>query len=181
MANPTQACPDPLFRAELENGQVVEADGSTVADPATESQVPAVLLRMTPGRAHLLSHVLDDWCRISLVFATLRSSEVTERALAWTLEMGAAALGDADARSCPRSRPGVPSAAQRLAAVAVLRQREPHITPVQAVAVIDAAARWLGESSGEDLAQALLQTTSRDPLTASFVYLALIEPAGNDL
>ncbi len=134
---------------------------------------------MTPARAHILAHVLDDWCRVSLVFATLRSSEVTERALAWTLEAGAAALGDAEARRCPRSQPEMPSAVQRLAAAAVLREREPHITPVQAIAVIDAAARWLGEGAGEDLAQALLQAACRDAITANFVYLALIESARN--
>jgi len=179
MANPTQPRPDPLFRAELEDGQIVEADGSTVADPDTGSQVPAVLLRMTPSRAHLLSHIVDDWCQMALVFATLRSSEVTERALAWTMEAAAAALGDPQARRCPRSQPEVPSAAQRLAAVAVLRDRAPRITPVQAMAVVDAAARWLGEGAGEEMAQALLQAACPDGITANFVYLALIEPAGN--
>ncbi len=178
MANPIQPRPE-IFRAELENGQIVEADGSTVADPATGSQVPAVLLRMTPARAHTLAHVLDDWSRCALVFATLSSAEVTERALAWTLENGATALGDADARRCPRSQPDAPSAPQRLAAVAVLREREPAITPIQGIAVIDAAARWLADGSGEDLAQALLQAACRDAITANFVYLALIEPAGN--
>jgi len=179
MANPTQPHPDPLFRAELENGQIVEADGSTVADPVTDHQVPAVLLRMTPARAHILAHILDDWCRVCMVFATLRSAEVTERVLAWTLENGAAALGDADARRCPRNQPQSPTAAQRLAAVTVLRDRELSITPVQGIAVIDAAARWLAEDNGEDLAQALLQAACRDAITANFVYLALIERAGN--
>ena len=177
MANPTHPRPDPLFRAELQDGQIVEADGSTVADPVTGSQVPAVLLRMTPARAHLLAHIVDDWCRVAVVFATLRSSEVAERALAWTLEAGAAAAGDAEARRCPLSQPEVPSAGQRLAAVTVLRQREPQITPVQGIAVIDAAARWLGEEAGEDLAQALIQAACRDAISANFVYLALIEPA----
>ncbi|HET9894633.1 MAG TPA: hypothetical protein VFQ44_06830 [Streptosporangiaceae bacterium] len=179
MANPIQPRPE-AFRAELENGQIVEADGSTVADPATTSQVPAVLLRMTPARAHTLAHVLDDWARCALTFTAPRSAEVTERALAWTLEQGAAALGDADARRCPRSQPEAPSAAQRLAAVAVLREREPGITPVQGIAVIDAAARWLGDGGGEDLAQALIQAACRDAITANYVYLALIEPGGND-
>jgi hypothetical protein len=178
MANLIQQLPAPLFRAELDNGQIVEADGSTVADPATNKQVPAVLLRMTPGRAHLLSHIVDDWCRIALVFATLRSSETTERALAWTLETGAAALGDPQARRCPRSQPELPSAAQRLAAVSVLRERAPQITPVQAIAVIGAAARWLGDGAGEDLAQAMLQAACQDAITANFVYLALIELDG---
>jgi hypothetical protein len=175
MANHTQPGPEP-FRALLENGQIVEADGSTVADPASGGQVPAVLLRMTPARAHVLSHVLDDWARAALIFATMRSSEPAERALAWTLEAGAAALGDDQARRCSRSQPETPSAAQRLAAVAVLRERRPQITPVQGIAVVDSAARWLGEGSGEDLAQALLQAACGDAITANFVYLALIEP-----
>jgi hypothetical protein len=178
MANPIQPRPE-TFRAELENGQIVEADGSTVADPATGTQVPALLLRMTPARAHTLAHVLDDWTRVALMFATLRSSESTERALAWGLEAGASALGDAEARRCPSNGPDTASAAQRLAAIAVLRQREPRISPVQGIAVIDAAARWLAEDNGEDLAQALLQAACRDPLTANFAYLALIESTGN--
>lgn len=178
MANPTQPGPG-TFRADLENGQIVEADGSTVADPATGSQVPAVLLRMTPARAHVLAHILDDWSRVALVFATLRSSEATERAMAWTLEVIAATLGDAEARRCSRRQAEGPSAAQRLAAVTVLREREPRITPVQAIAVIDGAARWLAEGAGEDLAQALLQAACRDAMSANFAYLALIEPAGN--
>lgn len=179
MANPTQPRPGHVFRAELENGQLVEADGSTVADPATGSQVPAVLLRMTPARAHLLAHVLDDWCRVCLVFATSRSAEVAERSLAWTLENGAAAVGNAEAMRCPRGQPEAPSPAQRLAAVAVLREREFGITPVQGIAVVDAAARWLAEDNGEELAQALLQAACRDAITANFVFLALIDPAGN--
>lgn len=179
MANPTRPRPDPLLRAELEDGQVVEADGSTVADPATGSQVPAVLLRMTPTRAHVLAHVIDEWCRVCLVFTPPGSAEVTERALAWTLENGAAVLGSAEAMRCPNSQPEMPSPAQRLAAVAVLREREPGITPVQAIAVVDAAARWLAEDNGEELAQALLRVTTRNAITANFVFLALIERAGN--
>lgn len=179
MANPTHPRPG-QFRADLDNGQVVEADGSTVADPATGSQVPAVLLRMTPARAHVLAHVLDDWSRAAVIFATLRSSEVTERALAWTLEAGAATLGDPQAHRCRWNRPEVPTAAQRLAAVAVLRDRDPLITPVQRIAVIDAAARWFSEEAGEELAQALLQAACGDPITANFAFLALIDPAGND-
>ena len=133
---------------------------------------------MTPARAHTLAHVLDDWCRAALLFATVRSTEATERALAWTLETGAAAAGDPDAARCPRDRPEAPSAAQRLAAVAVLRDRDQRITPVQRIAVIDAAARWLAEDAGEELAQALLQAACADAITANFAYLALIEPPG---
>ncbi len=180
MANPTDPASPEQFRAELDDGQVVEADGSTVADPASGTQVPAVLLRMTPARAHTLAHLLDDWSRTALVFATPSSSEVTERALAWTLETSAAALGDPRAARCSRSQPEAPSAAQRLAAVDVLRERAPRITPVQRIAVIDAAARWLGEDAGEELAQALLQAACGDAITANFAYLALIEPPRPD-
>ena len=165
------------FRTELDNGEVVEADGSTVTDPATGNQVPAVLLRLTATRAHTLAHVLSDWSRAALIFTTLSSSEDTERALAWTLEAGAAALGDPSAARCPRSQIGAPSAAQRLVAVGVLRDREPRITPVQRIAVVDAAARWLGEDAGEELARALLRAACIDAATANFAYLALIEPA----
>jgi hypothetical protein len=59
--------------------------------------------------------------------------------------------------------------------VEVLRERERRMTPVQRIAVVDAAARWLAEDAGEDLAEALLQAVCSDTATANFVYLALIE------
>jgi hypothetical protein len=176
MANPTDPPAGP-FRAELD-GQIIEADGSTVTDPASGADVPAVLLRMSRARAHTLAHILEDWSRAALVFATLRSSPVTERALAWTLETGAAAAGDPGAARCEMRVTGAPSPAQRLAAAAVLSEREHRISPVQRVAVVDAAARWLAEDSGEELAQALLQAVCTEPTTANFAYLALIERPG---
>jgi len=174
MANPTDPHAE-TFRAELDDGQIVEADGSTISDPASGASVPAVLLRMSPARAHTLAHILDDWSRVALIYATLRSSQVTERALAWTLDAGAAAAGDPEAARCALRVAEVPSAAQRLAAAAVLSEREHRITPVQRIAVVDAAARWMAEESGEELAQALLQAVCTEPTTASFVYLALID------
>src|ERR1700752_4366975 len=121
MANPTD---DGSFRAELDDGQIIEADGSTIRDPASGAQVPAVVLRMNPARAHVLAHARDDWSRSALIFATLRSSEPTERALAWTLEAGAAATGDPEARRCALRVAATPTVTQRLAAVGVLQQRE---------------------------------------------------------
>ena len=116
MANPTHPPVDP-FRAELDDGQIVEADGSTIVDPASGAAVPAVLLRMSRARAHTLAHILDDWSRVAFVFATLRSSQVTERALAWTLDAGAAAAGDPEAAPvCPahrRSAIGGPATGRR--------------------------------------------------------------------
>ena len=111
-------------------------------------------------------------------FATLRSSEVTERALAWTLEAGAAAAGDPDAARCAVRVAGTPSASQRLAAVAVLREREQRISAVQRIAVVDAAARWLAEDAGEELARALLEAVCSESTTATFAYLALIDRQG---
>jgi hypothetical protein len=154
MANPTDPPAGP-FHAELDDGEIIEAGGSTIRDPASGADAPAVVLRMSPARAHVLAHVLDDWCRAALVFATLRSSEVTERALAWTLEAGAAAAGD-------------------------LQQRERRITPIQRIAVVDSAARWLAEDAGEELARALLEAVCTESTTASFVYLALIDRPGPD-
>ena len=174
MANPTE--PPERFRAELGDGQIVETDGSTVTDPASGAAVPAVLLRMTRTRAHTLAHVLQDWGRVALVFATLRSSEPTERALAWTLEASAAAAGDPAAKRCALPTAEAPSVTQRMAALAVLGQRESRISPVQRIAVVDAAARWLAEEAGEELARALLEAVCTEQTTANFVYLALIEP-----
>ncbi len=175
MANPTDPPPG-RFRAELDDGQIVESDGSTVTDPESGAPQTAVVLRMTPRRAHVLAHILDDWSRTALVFATLRSSESTERTLAWTLEAGAAAAGDPEAGRHALRIPDMPSATQRLAAVTVLRERESQISPIQRIAVVDAAARWLGEDAGEELARALLEAVCSTRMTAIVVYLALIEP-----
>src|ERR1039457_650019 len=177
MTNPTDPPPE-RFRAELDDGKVVEADGSTITDPASGAAVPAVLLRMSGTQAHVLAHVLDDWCRVALVFATLRSSEVTERALAWTLEAGAAAAGDPEAPRCALRVPGTPSASQRLAAASVLREREQRISAVQRIAVLDAAARWMAEDAGEELARALLEAVCSESTTDTFAYLALIDRRG---
>ena len=114
------------FRTVLDDGVVVETDGSTVIDPSSGALLPAVLLRMSGARAHTLAHLLDDWCRMARVFA-------------------------------------------------VLREREHRITPVQRIAVVDAAARWLAEDAGEELAEALIHAVCSDTVNANLVYLALIE------
>ena len=152
MANPTDDGP---FRAEL-----------------LHERVGALLVAAVAYRRG------KDPRRAALIYATLRSSEVTERALAWTLEAGAAATGDPEAGRCALRVARTPTATQRLAAVSVLQQREQRITPVQRIAVVDAAARWLAEDAGEELAQALLQAACTQPTTASFAYLALIDRPG---
>lgn len=173
MANPI----DPRagrFRARLNAGQAVEADGSTMTDPASGGEVPAVLLRMTPERARELADVLDDWCRVSVVFTTLRGSAAAERVLAWTLATSATALGAAGSKARDPQPPAGPSARQRLAAVTVLSERDQRMSPVQRIAVVEAAARWLSEDAGEELARALLGAACTEDMTANFAYLALI-------
>ena len=166
--------PGSSFRVELDDGQIVESDGSTVVDPASGDQVPAVVLRMTRARAHDLAHVLDDWSRVAFVFAALRSSVVTERALARTLDAGAAVAGDRGAGRCAVRVSETVSTARRFAAVAVLKEREQRLSPLQRLAVVDSAARWLGEETGDELAWALLDAVCSDSSTTSHVYLALL-------
>jgi site-specific recombinase XerD len=57
----------------------------------------------------------------------------------------------------------------RLAAVAVLREREQRISAVQRIAVVDAAARWLAEDAGEELARALLEAVCSESTTAALI------------
>ncbi|MFI5954372.1 hypothetical protein [Cryptosporangium sp. NPDC051539] len=169
------------FRVELDDGQVVESDGSMVTDPQSGDQMPALVLRMTGARAHVLAHVLDDWSRVAFVFASLRSSAVTERALARTLDAGAALSGDPRAGRCALRISTAVTTEQRFAALAVLRQREQGLSELQRVAVVDSAARWLAEDAGEELAWALLQAVCSDKTTTTHVYLALVgSPDGGE-
>jgi hypothetical protein len=58
--------------------------------------------------------------------------------------------------SGPRGARRIPNR-QRLAAVAVLGEHEAHLSAVQRLALVDAAAWWLSEpNGGEELAYALL-------------------------
>lgn len=67
---------------------------------------------------------------------------------------------------------------QRLAAVAVLGEREARLSAVQRLALIDAAAWWLSEPNGsEELAYALLAASCAAEITTEHVYLALITPS----
>jgi hypothetical protein len=68
---------------------------------------------------------------------------------------------------------------QRLAAVAVLGEREARLSAVQRLALIDAAAWWLSEpNGGEEFAYALLAASCAAEVTTERVYLALITPSG---
>jgi len=49
------------LRLVLDFGETVELDGSTLYDPTSEAEVPAVVLRMPPHRAAYLGKVLDAY------------------------------------------------------------------------------------------------------------------------
>ena len=71
---------------------------------------------------------------------------------------------------------------QRLAAVAVLGEREPHLSAMQRLALVDAAAWWLSEpNGGEESAYALLAASCAAEVATEHAYLALITPSdGSD-
>jgi hypothetical protein len=65
-----------------------------------------------------------------------------------------------------------------LAAVAVLGEREAHLSAVQRLALVDAAAWWLSEpNGGEEFAYALLAASCGAQISTEHVYLALITPS----
>ena len=176
MLNPTQFNPDRL-RVALDHGEVVELDGGTLVLDDEES--PSVVLRLTPWRARSVARVLAEWSSVSRIFHRSTRPHLEELELSRTLELAAAALGDHDepiTRS-PRGSRVIPNR-QRLAAVAVLGEREAQLSAVQRLALVDAAAWWLSEpNGGEELAYALLAATCSAELTTEHVYLALITPS----
>jgi hypothetical protein len=97
------------------------------------------------------------------------------------LELAAAVLGDDDEPALRSSRgPRIISARQRLAAVSVLAAREAHLSAVQRLALVDAAAWWLSEpNGGEEFSYALLASSCAAEVTTEHVYLSLITPSDN--
>jgi hypothetical protein len=84
--------------------------------------------------------------------------------------------GDESILRSPRGSRVIPNR-QRLAAVAVLGEREAHLSAVQRLALVDAAAWWLSEpNGGEELAYALLTAACSAEVTTEHTYLALITP-----
>ncbi|MGH3768595.1 MAG: hypothetical protein ACRDTX_26150 [Pseudonocardiaceae bacterium] len=153
----------------------MELDGGTLALDGTESM--SVLLRLVPWRARSLARVLQEWSSMSRIFHRPTRPQFDELGLSRTLDLAAAALDDSDElilRSARGSR--VIPHRQRLAAVTILGERAAHLSAVQRLAVVDAAAWWLSEANGgEELAFALLAATCSEAVTAQHVYLALIK------
>ncbi|HEX3733343.1 MAG TPA: hypothetical protein VHU91_10530 [Mycobacteriales bacterium] len=176
MPDPTQFDSE-LIRVALDHGEVVELDGGTLVLDGEES--PSVVLRLTPWRARSVARVLQEWSSVSRIFHHPTRPDLDELDLSRTLELAAAALsaGDEPNLRSPRGSRVIPNR-QRLAAVAVLGEREGQLSGVQRLALVDAAAWWLSEpNGGEELAYALLAAICSTEVTTEHVYLALITPS----
>jgi hypothetical protein len=163
------------FRVELDGGEVIESDGGLLHPRMSREPVPGLVLRMPVPRAHALAHLLDDRSR-ALGVAPPRGFGSDDRVLSRTLEAAAAALGDVSAMRCAARAFGSVAAPQRLAAVGVLADRESRLSAVQRFAVVDAAARWLDDEAGDELAYALLAAVCESDVTTNQVYVALLAP-----
>jgi len=176
MAEATQFDPDRIQLA-LDHGEVVELDGGTLVLGGQES--PSVVLRLAPWRARSLARVLEEWSTVSRVFHRAARPSLEELELSRALELAASALGDTEPITPSPRDHRVVTSRQRLDAVTVLAKREPRLSAVQRLALIDAAASWLSEPhGGEQLAYALLGAACTAELTTEQVYLALITPDG---
>jgi hypothetical protein len=176
MPDPTQFDPAAI-RVALDHGEVVELNGGTLVLDGEES--PSLVLRLAPWRARSVARVLAEWSSMSRIFHHRTRSHLDEVDLSRTLELAAAALGDHDEpiMRSPRGSRVIPNR-QRLAAVAVLGDREARLSAVQRLALVDAAAWWLSEpNGGEELAYALLAAACSGAVTTEHVYLALITPS----
>jgi hypothetical protein len=176
MPDPTQFEPDRV-QVVLDHGEVVELDGGTLVLDGEES--PSVVLRLAPWRARSVARVLQEWSSVSRIFHHPARPHLDELELSRTLELAAAALGCGDEPNLrtPRGARLIPNR-QRLAAVAVLGERETQLSAVQRLALVDAAAWWLSEpNGGEEFAYALLAASCAAEVTTEHVYLALITPS----
>jgi hypothetical protein len=176
MPDPTQFDPDRV-RVALDHGEVVELDGGTLILDGEES--PSVVLRLAPWRARSVARVLQEWSSVSRIFHHPTRPHLEELDLSRTLELAAAVLGDGEEPilHAPRGSRVIPNR-QRLAAVAVLGEREAQLSAVQRLALVDAAAWWLSEpNGGEEFAYALLAATCSGAATTEHAYLALITPS----
>jgi hypothetical protein len=178
MTNPTHFDGDRI-RVALDHGEVVELDGGTVVLDGEANS--SVVLRLTPWRARSLSVVLHEWSAVSRLFGRPPQAGLTELDLSRVLELASAAAGDDDPTSSPIrfGGPGSVPARARLAAAAVLTDRESRLTALHRLAVIDAASWWLSVvDGGAQFAHALLEAACTDGLAAEHAYLALIDQPG---
>jgi hypothetical protein len=138
-----------------------------------------VVLWLAPWRARSVARVLQEWSSVSRIFQHPTRPHPDELTLSRTLELAAVALGEHDESimQSPRGSRVIPNR-QRLAAVAVLGEREEQLSAIQRLALVDAAAWWLSEpNGGEELAYALLAASCSGAVTTEHAYLALITPS----
>ena len=149
--------PPELVRLVLDFGETVEVDGSTVFDPVAEESVPAVVLRMPRARAAWLGRVLAAYTRVCrLAGAELNAAEAGP---AWALSRAAVSAGHLEPGAGPSASV---TSGRRISAAAVLREVE-DFDDTTLIAVVDAAARWLEEPSGDEYAWALLGAVTDAP------------------
>lgn len=154
------------FRAELNGGAVVSA---------TSEDGGRVMVELPAARAHLLAHVLGDWAAGFAVVLD-QGEAPSNYTLGRALDEAAAAAGNTDALACATRRHGSVPAVARREAVAVLQEREPRLSGLQRLAVVDAAASWLQQQCGDELAFALLAAVCSTDIATNRAYLALLAP-----
>jgi ribosomal protein L34E len=168
MPDPRQLDPDRI-RVVLDHGDVVKLDGGTLVLDGEESL--SVVLRLAPWRARSVA----GCCRSGRRYhgsSTTRPSHISTSwtchgCWSWLLRSSVTAI-----RRSPRGSRVIPNR-RRLAAVAILGEREAHLSAVQRLALIDAAAWWLSEpNGGEEFAYALLAASCAAEITTEHVYLA---------
>jgi hypothetical protein len=146
MANSTEREPG-RFRLAMDNGEVVEVDGSTLIDDDSGQTVTAVVLRLPRWRAHAVAHVLASWNEAVDLFERVAQVSQDESDLSWALYAAS-------------------SAAE------VLREREAFELHTL-IAVVDAAAWWLDQPRGDTYCTSLLEAVT-DQATVGAAYLALV-------
>ena len=101
MMNPTHDDQNdrPRLRLELDSGELLEIDGASVGGLA---ETPAVVLRLTPCRAHDLAHVLDTYTRLVEVMSRWNEVSGTEASLSRGLYDAAELLGSASRKPLPK-------------------------------------------------------------------------------
>jgi hypothetical protein len=157
-------------RLDIGGGTSVAADGSTVEVAGVA--VPALVLRLPATRAHRLAHSLAGDPAPDLV--------PSDRTIARGVEAVAAVAGELGALRCAAHLGSVVDQRQRVNAAGVLGDREPRLSPVQRIAVIDAAARWMEEDAGDELARALLASVCSTEVITNEVYIAMLLPGGDE-
>lgn len=166
--------PERCFRVELDGGASVYAEKES--PPTTGEPVPMVTIKMPAPRAHALAHLMRDWVS-AFRLPPDRADKPSTYMLSRSIEDAAAAIGEPGALACSTRALGSVPVEQRLAAAGVLSINEAVMSPVERIAVVDAAAWWIGEDSGDELAYALLRAACSSEVTATQAYMELLSPA----